>query len=58
MVPTINPFEISGIDPLDTSKHCDQLVKRVVAQQIVEAFEQIIAGGMGSAHHHSPCTRF
>lgn len=48
MVPTINPFEISGIDPADISAPA-LLVKRVVAQQIVEAFEQIIAGSMGSA---------
>ena len=48
MVPTINPLEISGIDPLDTSMHAIK-VKRVVAQQIVEALEEIIAGGMGSA---------
>ena len=48
MVPTINPFEISGIDPSEMSEYA-LLIKHVVAQQIIEAFEQIIAGSVGSA---------
>ena len=46
MTPTINPFEIHGIEPDDTSLQALK-VKRVIAQQIVEALQDVIAEGGG-----------
>ena len=46
--PTINPFEISGVDPSDYSLEALE-TKQVVAQELVTGFERIIAdGGPGS----------
>lgn len=40
--PTINPFEISGIDPTDTSKRAIA-VKQVIAQQLLNGLDEVIA---------------
>ena len=42
--PVINPFEIFGVDARDTSPSAIA-VKRVVAQQLQEAFEEVIGEG-------------
>ena len=47
MTPTINPFQISGIEASDTSPKALS-AKRVVAQQLLSGIQEIIAGGMGS----------
>lgn len=50
MVPTINPLDqlaMSGVDYNDTSRGA-LTKKRVVAQELLSAFEEIIAGGQGS----------
>ena len=47
MVPTINPLEISGVDPLDCGRVAIG-IKQVVAQQVFSALEQVLgerAGG-------------
>ena len=48
MTPVINPFEIEGIAPTDTSLHALS-AKKVVAQQLLEALEQVISEGGDSA---------
>jgi hypothetical protein len=45
--PVINPFEISGIDPSDTSLYALG-VKRVVALQLAEALHEIVSQGQGA----------
>ena len=47
MTITINPFEISGVTAEDSSDEAVD-VKRVVAQQLVNALQEVIAGGAGS----------
>jgi hypothetical protein len=47
LTPTINPFAFSSIDPNDTSQAAVD-TKRVLAQQLLSAFEEVIAGGQGS----------
>jgi hypothetical protein len=42
--PVINPFEIHGVNPSDTRPPA-LAVKRVVAQQIVEALEEVVGEG-------------
>ncbi|MEZ5935218.1 MAG: DUF87 domain-containing protein [Alphaproteobacteria bacterium] len=48
MVPTINPFEIYGVKPADTTRD-GILAKRQTAQQLFNAFEQIITMEGGGA---------
>lgn len=43
---TINPFEVSGLDPTDRSKEAIA-TRIVVADQLQDAFVQIVAGGSG-----------
>ena len=47
MTPVINPFEISGIEASDTSLEALK-VKKVVAQELLSAFQQVLAQGHGS----------
>jgi hypothetical protein len=47
MTPCINPFEIYGIDAKDTSPPALN-AKKVVAQQLLSAFQEVIATGQGS----------
>ena len=55
MTPTINPFEISGVDPADTSRKARK-TKRVVAQELSGALQEVLGGGPGSTftvHMHA-----
>ena len=47
MTPCINPLEPVGVDPEDTSERAVH-VKQLLAQQLMEALTQVIAGGQGS----------
>jgi hypothetical protein len=47
MTATINPFQISGVPATDTS-HRALRVKKVVAQQLLEAFQEVLATGEGA----------
>jgi hypothetical protein len=47
MTPTINPFEISGVPSEDTSPLALR-VKKVIAQQLLEAFQEVLATGEGA----------
>ena len=47
MTPTINPFQISGIDAADTSPVAIE-AKRVVAQQLRSALQEVIGTGSGA----------
>ena len=47
MVPTINPFEMSGIDPDDHRREMMNS-KRIASQQLIGALQEIIAEGVGS----------
>jgi hypothetical protein len=42
--PVINPFQISGVDPLDRSTRATR-IKRVVAQELVKGLSEVIAAG-------------
>ena len=47
MTPTINPLEISGVDPADTSREAVK-IKQVVAQQLVGGLQEVIGSGQGA----------
>jgi hypothetical protein len=47
MTPTINPFEISAVPAADTSPQA-LAVKTVVAQQLLSAFQEVLATGEGA----------
>jgi hypothetical protein len=47
MTPIINPFEISGVSAEDTSPRALR-TKKVIAQQLFEAFQEVLATGEGA----------
>jgi hypothetical protein len=47
MTPTINPFEISGVPADDTSPRALQ-TKKVIAQQLLAAFQEVLATAEGA----------